>query len=46
MIRFDVRARQGPDRSKLTLRFTWKPTSKIGGEDNGPLEISGSETRG
>lgn len=44
MIRFDVHAKQAPDRSKLTLRFTWKPTSTIDGDDDGPLTITGQES--
>lgn len=26
LIRFELRASQRPDRGRLTLRFTWKPT--------------------
>lgn len=43
LVRFELRASQRPDRSRLTLRFTWKPGKDDEAEHTEDLTITSGE---
>ena len=44
LMRFEVRVTEKSDRSRMTLRLTWKPGSDRSVDENDPLKISAPDS--